>query len=106
MGLPYYDVSGIGEVTNLADSILHVNSLSGGLFFPMLLVSLSVVMFMGMKSRGHRTDDILLSVSTIISLIGGLAWKVSSGALIGYNLLIGPVVIMVGLILYRINRGD
>ncbi len=98
--MAYYNVSGMEGALHLGTYLTAMNTLTGGLFFTVLLLVIGLVILMSMASRGYSMVDIgvvdgfVLTISAMLMFAAGL---------VAFWVIFIPFVLLLGAIIIRIT---
>lgn len=90
--MPLYNVTGFDNITNPLQVATAANDLAGGWVFGLILLVIAVVIFMVFKNNVD-TKAVLVGDSFICTILAIIMWGVG---LIGYNVLIWPILFLFG----------
>lgn len=95
-------MTGVEDAISLPEKAIALNNLMNGYIFAMVLGAMFLILLFVFSAREiGRKDNFVLS-SFITSIIGGFFW---GAGLIGYNILIYPVILFLASLLIRIMTG-
>lgn len=91
--MAYYNLTNVSSADSFYEMFVAVNSLSNGALAGFLLVLIAIVIFVIMKNQQQPTQETMLAVSMVVTLIAILFWALQ---LIPFRVIISPIVILVG----------
>lgn len=97
-----YDMGFMDNSTNFFQIIEGVNTISGGLFMPTILLIITALVFLALKMAGNDADD-----SVLVSAFAGSTLSVLFfiAGLVGVEIFIIPVVaLLAGIFMKVINN--
>lgn len=92
-----YNLSFINTSNNYFEMFIGVNDVSGGLVAGMLLLNLFLLIFIVFKN--YDTRSVLLVDSFLVTIISVFMW---AGGMIGFKIVILPIVALVASIIFNL----
>jgi len=84
-----YNVSGLGNSLGMVELLNGVNSVSGGLFVPVVfLFSFYIILLVSFRRADRDWADVFLSSNTIITIVGLVLWGVGLLSTVVFSFLI------------------
>jgi len=96
-----YNLTNITDANNIYETVVAVNQLSNGIFGLILIASVFLILFFSLKTED--TENAFISSSFITTIISIIMVFIN---LSSWYMVMLPLVIFIGSIIYKLFRGD
>jgi hypothetical protein len=96
-----YNLTNITDANNIYETVVAVNQLSNGIFGLILIASVFLILFFSLKTED--TENAFISSSFITTILSIIMVFIN---LSSWYMVMLPLVIFIGSIIYKLFRGD